>query len=161
MPQQLALLVYRQHFGIVASAAVLAHQKAVSIGIDVIFLVDCNMHHRRIGTLRSIGADEVSTLILPTDITRMNINSIQLTFSALLAYYRQLAVRRKAQSNQLAYAKGAFPFLTSFVVKEEELATLRPDNPAFFVGSITHYRLCKAHAVIILCRDITQINAHT
>ena len=74
------------------------------------------MHHRRIGTLRSIGADEVSTLILPTDITRMNINSIQPAFSALLAYYRQFAVRRKAQSNQLAYAKGTFPFLMSFIV---------------------------------------------
>jgi len=119
------------------------------------------MHHRRIGTLRSIGADEISTLILPTDITRMNINSIQLTFSALLAYYRQLAVRRKTQSNQLAYAKRAFPFLTSFIVEEEELATLRSDNPAFFVGSITYYRLSKAHAVIILRRDITQIDTHT
>ena len=91
----------------------------------------------------------------------MNINSIQLTFCALLAYYRQLAVRRKAQSNQLAYAKGAFPFLTSLVVEEEELAALRSDNPAFFVGSITHYCLRKTHAVIILCRDITQIDAHT
>ena len=90
----------------------------------------------------------------------MNINSIQLTFCALLAYYRQFAVRRKAQCNQLAYAKGTFPFLTSFIIKEEELATLRTDNPAFFVGSITHYRSGKAHAVIILCRDITQIDAH-
>ena len=91
----------------------------------------------------------------------MNINSIQLTFCALLAYYRQFAVRRKAQSNQLAYAKGAFPLLTSFVVKEEKLTAFCADNPAFFVGSITHHRPGKAHAVIILCRDITQIDAHT
>ena len=45
LPQQPALLVHCQHFGIVASAAVLAHQKAVSVGIDVVFLIDCNMHH--------------------------------------------------------------------------------------------------------------------
>ena len=91
----------------------------------------------------------------------MNINSIQLTFSALLAYYRQLAVRRKTQSNQLAYTKGAFPFLASLVVEEEELATLRSDNPAFFFSGVAHYRLRKAHAVIILRRNITQIDTHT
>ena len=91
----------------------------------------------------------------------MNINSIQLTFSALLAYYRQLAVRRKTQSNQLAYTKGAFPFLASLVVEEEELATLRSDNPAFFFSGVAHHRLRKAHAVIILRRNITQIDTHT
>ena len=91
----------------------------------------------------------------------MNINSIQPAFSALLAYYRQLAVRRKAQCNQLAYAKGAFPFLTSFIVKEEELTALRSDNPAFFFSGVAHHCLRKAHAVIILCWDITQIDAHT
>ena len=91
----------------------------------------------------------------------MNINSIQLTFSALLAYYRQLAVRRKTQSNQFAYAKGTFPFLTSFIVKEEELAAFCSDNPAFFFSGVAYHCLRKAHAVIILRRDITQINAHT
>ena len=91
----------------------------------------------------------------------MHINSIQLTFSALLAYYRQLAVRRKAQCNQLAYAKRAFPFLTSLVVKEEELAALRSDNPAFLFSGVAHHRLRKAHTIIILRRDITQIDAHT
>ena len=45
LPQQPALLVNRQHLGIIASAAVLAHQKTVGIGIDIVFLVDCNMHH--------------------------------------------------------------------------------------------------------------------
>ena len=45
LPQQLALLVHRQHFGVVAPAAVLAHQKAVGIGIDIVFLIDCDMHH--------------------------------------------------------------------------------------------------------------------
>ena len=45
LPQQLALFAHRQHFGVVAPAAVLAHQKAVSVGIDVVFLIDCYMHH--------------------------------------------------------------------------------------------------------------------
>ena len=45
LPQQLALFAHRQHLGIIASAAVLAHQKTVGIGIDIVFLVDCNMHH--------------------------------------------------------------------------------------------------------------------
>ena len=91
----------------------------------------------------------------------MHINGVKPALRALLAYYRQLAVRRKAQCNQLADAQGALPFLASLVVEEEELAALRSDKPAFFVGSITYYRLSKAHAVIILRRDITQIDAHT
>ena len=86
------------------------------------------MHHRRIGTLRSIGADEVSTLILPTDIACVHINGVKPALRALLAYYRQLAVRRKTQRNQLADAQGALPFLASLVVEEEELAALRSDN---------------------------------
>ena len=45
LPQQLALLVNRQHFGVITPAAVLAHQKAVSVGIDIVFLIDCNMNH--------------------------------------------------------------------------------------------------------------------
>ena len=45
LPQQPSLFAHRQHFGIVASAAVLAHQKAVGIRINVVFLIDCNMHH--------------------------------------------------------------------------------------------------------------------
>ena len=91
----------------------------------------------------------------------MHINGVKPALRALLAYYRQLAVRRQTQRNQLAYAKGALPFLASLIIKEEELAALCSDNPAFFVGSITYYRLSKAHAVIILRRDITQIDAHT
>ena len=90
----------------------------------------------------------------------MHINGVKPALRALLAYYRQLAVRRQTQRNQLADAQGAFPFLTSFIVKEEELATLSTDNPAFFVGSITNHRLSKAHTIIILRRDITQIDAH-
>ena len=160
LPQQPAILVHRQHFGIIASAAVLAHQKTVGIGIDIVFLIDCDMHHGRIGTLRSIRADEISTLILPTDIPCVHINGVKPALRALLAYYRQLAVRRKTQRNQLTYAKGAFPFLASLVVEEEELATLRSDNPAFFFSGVAHHRLGKAHAVIILRRDITQIDAH-
>ena len=91
----------------------------------------------------------------------MHINGVKPALRALLAYYRQLAVRRKAQCNQLAYAKRAFPFLASLVVEEEELAALRSDNPAFFFSGVAHHRLRKAHAVIILRRDITQIDAHT
>ena len=119
------------------------------------------MHHRRIGALRSIGADEISTLILPADIACVHINGVKPALRALLAYYRQLAVRCQAQCNQLAYAKGTLPFLASLVVEEEELAALRSDNPAFFVGGVAYHCLRKAHAVIILCWDITQINAHT
>ena len=91
----------------------------------------------------------------------MHINGVKPALRALLAYYRQLAVRRKTQCNQLADAQGALPFLASLVVEEEELAALRSDNPAFFLSGVAHHRLRKAHTIIILRRDITQIDTHT
>ena len=160
LPQQLALLADGHHPAIIAAAAILAHKEAICVSVNIIIFINHDMHNARIRTLRSIAADEIGTLVFPSNIACMHIDGIQPALGTHLAHQRQRTIMRQLQRNELANAQRTLPPLLSLIVEQKQLAALRADNPALLLFRIMHHGTRKAHTVIILRLDVAKINAH-